>query len=150
MRRLSIILKISAVLWVVWGIVHIMAGIFLFPALFQGDTATAVHTITDKVNLATLQIEYPYSVTAILKQHAWNLLWAGIVTLIGGLFIWRRSKNAIFLCAIVGGLMDLGYFMFIDLAGLAKPPGPQVTWVCAAAIITSFYVYFKSDKLKSL
>lgn len=150
MKNLSLLLKIAAVLYLIWGIVHVMIGIVLFIPLFKDDPVTTIHAITDKVDLATLQIDYPDSVTAILKQHSWNLLWFGAVVFIGSLYVWKKNAKAIFLCALVGGLADLGYFVFVDLADLASPPGPQMTWIMGAAIILSFYVYFKSDKLKSL
>ena len=149
-KNLSIILKISAVLWVVWGAAHILFGVFILTPLLQGNTAAAVQGIAGKVMLSSLQIQYPPAVTAILMQHAFNLGWFGIVTLVGGIFVWRKNKNAIFLCAIVGGLADTGYFLFVDLGGFALPPGPQMTYICAVAITSSFYVYFKSDKLTAI
>jgi len=147
-KNLSIILKISAVLWVVWGVVHILSGVFVLNPLLQGDTATAVHLIAGKVELSSLQMQYPEAATAILKQHAWNLGWFGIVTLIGAIFVWRKNRNAIFFNAIVAGFADTGYFLFLDLGDFVLAPGPQMTYICASAIILSFYVYFKSDKLK--
>jgi len=118
--------------------------------LFQGNTAEALHGIAGKVDLTSLQMEYPLVVIATLKQHAFNLGWFGLVAFIGSIFIWRKNQYAIFLCALVGGLGDLGYFVFIDLEGIALPPGPQMTWISAAAIILSFYGYFKSDRLKTI
>lgn len=101
-----------------------------------------VHAITPVVPLEALQVEYSQSVSAILWQHAWNLAWAGLVTLIGAVFIWRQSVIAIFVTAMIGGLFDTGYFLAIDLPGLAAFPGPQMTYICAAAIILSFAAYF--------
>lgn len=138
----SILLKISAVLWVVWGVVHLLAGIISISQLNSGNTAEMVHAITPVVDLETIQIEYPQSVSAILWQHAWNLAWAGLVTLIGALFIWQQNVTAIFVTAMIGGLFDMGYFLAIDLPGLAAFPGPQMTYICATAIILSFVAYF--------
>ena len=76
--------------------------------------------------------------------------WFGLVTLVGSVFVWRKSVHAIFLCALVGGFGDFGYFLFIDLADLAIPPGPQMTWISAAAILLSFYAYFRSNRLQEL
>jgi len=41
--------------------------------------------------------------------------------------------------AFLGGFADLGYFLFVDLAGYADPPGPQMTYICATAIALSLY-----------
>ncbi len=148
--NVSVALKTSAVLWVIWGMVHIVAGVMTLMPLSQGDTASAVHRIAGTVELTVLQTEYHPAVTAILEQHAWNLGWFGLVTLIGGLFVWRKNTLAILLCAIVGGLADTGYFLFVDLGGFASPPGPQMTWICAAAIILSAYAYCKRDGLQAM
>ncbi|MEM6453376.1 MAG: hypothetical protein AAF703_24065 [Cyanobacteria bacterium P01_D01_bin.105] len=134
-----ILLKISAILWVIWGAVHTLAGILTI----SGNTATAAAGIADAVDPATLAMDYPDAVGAIINQHGFNLFWAGIVTIIGGLFIWRENVAAIFISALVGGLLDIGYFIFIDLGGYNNfVPGTVMTIISALAIATSFYAYF--------
>jgi hypothetical protein len=49
-----------------------------------------------------------------------NIGWAGVVTLIGAVFIWRKNITAIFVTAMIGGLVDMAYLQFIDLGGFAK------------------------------
>ena len=76
---------------------------------------------------------------AIINQHGWNLLWIGTVTLICAWFIWRRSRAAVLLAALVGGLADIGYFLFLDLGDHVNFfPGTLMTIFSATAIITSF------------
>lgn len=137
------LLKISAILWVIWGIVHALAGILTI----SGDTATAVAGIADGVDPALLAIDYPDAAGGIINQHGFNLLWGGIVTIIGGIFIWRNNVAAIFISALVGGLLDVGYFIFIDLGGYNKfVPGTVMTIISALAITLSFYAYFVNSK----
>ncbi|MEL6383073.1 MAG: hypothetical protein AAFQ89_11600, partial [Cyanobacteria bacterium J06626_18] len=134
------LLKISAILWVIWGLVHALAGILTI----AGETATAAAGIADAVDPATLAMNYPDAVGAIINQHGFNLLWAGVVTIIGGILIWRKSVAAIFVTALVGGLIDVGYFIFIDLGGYNKfMPGTVMTIISATAIVLSFYAYFQ-------
>ncbi len=134
------LLKISAILWVIWGLVHALAGILTI----SGDTTSAVSGIADGVAPALLAMDYPDAVGAIINQHGFNLLWAGVVTIIGGIFIWRKSVAAIFISALVGGLLDIGYFIFIDLGGYNKfVPGTMMTIISAAAVVFSFYAYFQ-------
>lgn len=130
--------RVSAVLWFIWGAVHIFAGVMTVSFLLSGETAEAVHGITAAVPLESLQIEYTDGVSAILGQHGFNLGWFGVVTLVCSPFVWRRQRLAVYLAALVGGLADLGYFLFIDLGGFALPPGPQMTYICAAAILSGF------------
>ena len=63
--------------------------------------------------------------------------------------IWRGSTNAIFLAAIVGGLADLGYFLFLDLGGYVNfVPGTVMTLVSSSAIILSFYAYYRRRNIE--
>ena len=141
------LLKISSVLWVIWGIVHIAGGI----VLISSDTVTGISGIADAVDPESLKMNYPHAVGAIVKQLGFNIGWAGIVTLIGAIFIWRKNAIAIFVTAMVGGLFDTAYFIFIDLGGFGNfLPGGIMTYVSATAIILSFYAYFKSKKPNSI
>jgi|GEM_PF-273316 len=126
----------SSILWVLWGVVHIFAGAFTLFLLSSGKTAQALQGIVSKVPLESLKLEYPAAVIAILSQHAYNLAWFGVVTLVAAWFVWKRNAFAIFVASLVGGLADFGYFLTIDLGGYAAFPGPQMTYICAAAIIT--------------
>lgn len=131
--------RIAAILWVVWGVVHVFAGVVTLQLLTADKTAEAVHGIASKVDLATLQIRYPPAVSALLAQHAINLLWFGLVTTVAAPFVWRGARQAVYLAALVGGLADLAFFLCIDLGGYATPPGPQMTYICLAAILTSLF-----------
>ena len=148
--NLSIMLKVSSVLWAIWGVFHFILGIALIYLLSLGNVALSIEAIaSDPLMVGTLT-EYSPIITATLKQHSWNLAWFGLVTTIGSFYIWKRSANAIFISALVGGLADVGYFVFVDLEGLAPPAGSVMTLVSGGAIILSFYVYFKSNKLQEL
>ena len=138
-----ILLKTSCVLWLIWGFVHAAAGV----SIIGGDTFSAVSAIADGVDSALLAMDYPDAVGAIINQHGFNLFWAGIVTMIGGVLIWRKNTAAIFVSALVGGLVDIGYFVFIDLGGYNNfVPGTIMTIISASAIILSFYAYYRERK----
>jgi hypothetical protein len=143
------LLKISAVLWIIWGLVHILAGVLTMNFVLSGDIVSAINGIADAVEPETLQMEYPKAAGAVIANHGFNLFWIGIVTFISGFFIWKGNKNAIFLAAIVGGLADLAYFLFMDLGGYVNfVPGTVMTIVSSLAIILSFYAYFKTRNEK--
>ena len=139
-KTTHMLLKISAILWVIWGLVHALAGVMTI----SGDTAAAAAAIADGVDPNLLKMDYPDAVGAIINQHGFNLLWGGVVTIIGGIFIWRKNVAAIFVSALVGGLLDVGYFIFIDLGGYNNfVPGTVMTIISSLAIILSFYAYFR-------
>ncbi len=132
MKNHSILLKIAAVLWIVWGLVHVFAGVMTMRGPLTGDISAAVSGIADAVDPATLQMDYPDAAGAVLGQHGFNLFWIGIVSFI--------------LAAITGGLADVGYFLFMDLGGYVNfMPGTVMTIFSGAAIMLSFYAYF-SDR----
>ncbi|QDU65275.1 hypothetical protein [Engelhardtia mirabilis] len=120
-RRANVLLRISAVLWVIWGLVHLLAGVMTVKGVVTGRTAEAFHAITSKVELSTLELDYPDAVGAVLCQHGFNLGWAGLVTFVCALLVWRANRSAVYLACLVGGLFDLGDFVFIDLGGFAPP-----------------------------
>ena len=133
--RGNMLLRLAAGLWVVWGLVHMFAGI----VTMARDTPEAVGGIADAVDESVLDIAYPDAAGAIINQHGFNLLWIGAVTLVCAWFIWRRSLQAVFLAALVGGLADVGYFVFLDLGEHVNfVPGTVMTIFSATAIITSF------------
>ena len=150
MKNLSILLKVSAILWIIWGLVHIFAGIMTMKGILTNDITSSISGIADAIEPSSLKMNYPKAAGAVIGQHGFNLFWIGIVTFISAFFVWKGNKSAIFLAAITGGLADLGYFLFMDLGGYVKfVPGTVMTIVSSLAIITSFFVYFKNRKIKS-
>lgn len=146
-KTTSILLKIAAVLWFIWGAVHAFAGVMTINFIVSGDIASSISGIADAVDPNSLQMDYPEAAGAILGQHGFNLLWFGVVTAIGAIYVWRKNKNAIFLNAIVGGLADMGYFIFLDLGGFVHfVPGTVMTIVSYSAIVLSFIAYFRGMK----
>lgn len=134
----SLLLKIITFLWVLWGLVHMLAGVMTI----SQDTANAVAGIADAVDPALLVATYPDAAGAVINQHGFNLLWIGAFTLVGGIFIWRASVTWLFFTAIVGGLTDIGYFVFMDLGGFVNfVPGTVMTLVSGLAVILSVVVY---------
>ncbi len=133
--QVNALLRISAVLWVIWGLVHMLAGAMTM----SRDTIGAVQGIADGVEPTTLESAYPDAVGAIINQHGFNLFWIGAVTLVCTWFIWQRSLTAVLLAALVGGLADIGYFVFLDLGGHVNfLPGTLMTIFSATAIVASF------------
>ena len=65
----ALVLKIAAVLWVIWGLVHFLAGVLIL----NGDTTSGFQAIADGVPAEELVAEYHTAVGGILNQHAWNL-----------------------------------------------------------------------------
>ena len=131
-------MKTIAVLWVIWGLVHMLAGVIII----SSDASGAVAAVADAVDPNLLAGPYHEAAGALLNQHGFNLLWIGLVTTIASVFIWRGNFTAMLIAGLVGGLADVGYFIFMDLGGHVNfVPGTVMTIVSASAIILSFVVW---------
>ncbi|WP_425236107.1 hypothetical protein [Ulvibacterium sp.] len=147
MKIISVLFKISSILWIIWGLVHVLAGIMTMKGVLTDDISASIIGIADAVDPSILQMDYPKAAGAVIGQHGFNLFWIGLVTFLAAFYIWKGNKNAVFLAAITGGLADLGYFIFMDLGNYVKFfPGTVMTIVSSLAIITSFYALFKNKK----
>jgi len=73
--------KAAAVLWLVWGLVHLFAGIIVL----TGDPTAGFQAIADAVAPDSLRHNYAPAVGGILNQHGWNLAWFGLATAIGAI-----------------------------------------------------------------
>ncbi|MEM1436482.1 MAG: hypothetical protein AAGG11_20700 [Pseudomonadota bacterium] len=135
--------RAAAVLWVIWGLVHALAGAIVL----SGDATAGFQAIADAVDPALLVHSYHQAVGGILNQHGWNLGWFGLATIIGGLFVWRANRTAIWVTALIGGMADLGYLLFVDLPGYVNlVPGTLMTFVSGSAIVLSFWVLLSGDQ----
>ena len=142
----TLMVRVAAVLWVVWGLVHTFAGVMVLVS----DAAGGFQAIADAVPPDTLALDYPAAVGGILNQHGWNLGWFGLATMIGAVFIWRANMTAIWVTAMVGGLADLGYLLFVDFPGYVNFfPGTVMTFISASAIAISFWVWFAQRRASS-
>ena len=98
MKKLSTLLKVSAVLWIIWGLVHIFAGIMTVKGVLTDDISASVSGIADKVDPTTLQMDYPKAAGAIIGQHGFNLLWIGLVTFLAAFYIWKGNNACYLYC----------------------------------------------------
>ena len=132
-------LYVAAVLWVIWGLVHALAGFIVL----SSDATAGFQAIADAIEPSLLVNDYHQAVGGILNQHGWNLGWFGLATIVGAVFIWRASRTAIWVTALIGGMADLGYLQFVDLPGYVNfVPGTVMTLVSGSAILLSFWVLF--------
>ena len=127
-----IALKLAAILWVVWGVVHAFFGV----AIISVSPSEGFAAIAAGISPEALSADYHLAVEGILNQHGWNVLWFGIVTTIGAVMIWRRNMTAIWVTSMVGGLADTGYLIFVDFQGYATFfPGTFMTIIAGSAIV---------------
>lgn len=141
------LLKVITVLWVIWGLVHMLAGVLTIAQIAPGSIAG----VADAVDPTVFHPTYHAATDALINQHGFNLLWIGAFTIVGGVYIWRRSAMWLLFTAVVGGLTDVGYFVFMDLGGFVNfMPGTVMTLVSGSAIVLSAIVYFRGQDAESI
>ncbi len=117
---------------------HALAGFIVL----TGDATAGFQAIADAVEPGLLVHDYHEAVGGILNQHGWNLGWFGLATIVGAFFIWSTNRTAIWVTALIGGMADLGYLLFVDLPGYVNFfPGTVMTLVSGSAILLSFWVW---------
>lgn len=137
----SLSLRIIAILWIIWGLVHALAGAMVI----SQETSGAIAAIADAVDPTLLAGEYHDAAGAVINQHGFNLLWIGLTTAISAVFIWRGVAFAMFIAGLTGGLADIGYFLFLDLGGFVRfLPGTLMTLISGSAILLSPWIWSKS------
>ena len=137
----SLTLRIIAILWIIWGLVHALAGTMVI----SQETSGAIAAIADAVEPTLLAGEYHDAAGAVINQHGFNLLWIGLTTAISAIFIWRDVAVAMFIAGLIGGLADIGYFLFLDLGGFVRfLPGTLMTLISGSAILLSLCIWSKS------
>ena len=94
MKSQALFFKIASVLWVIWGLVHVLAGVMTDSFILAGDITGAVSGIADAVDPASLQVDYPAASGAIIGQHGFNLLWIGLTTLVSALLMSTKYVDA--------------------------------------------------------
>lgn len=117
-------------------------------AAINGDI-TSIQLLEPTTEPQKLTEDYPLEVLTILVihgQHAYNLFWFGLVTLVCSILIWRQQNRiAMLVAAVVGGFADLGVILFIDLVGgYGSLFGKAITAVAFVAIALSVYMHLRA------
>lgn len=137
-HKQSLALKITAVLWVIWGLVHMFAGVM---TIVQ-PAPSSIAGVADAVDPSVFHATYHAATDALINQHGFNLLWIGLTTCIAAVYVWRHNLVAVFIAVLVGGLTDIGYFIFMDLGGFVHfLPGTVMTLISATAVLLSLWVW---------
>ena len=143
MNKLKIALRTASVLWAIWGVFHVLAGIMMIYLFGTEHPDGLLSAVPESLNINLMGKQSDIPIVPSLKQHGFNLAWFGMIVTIGSVYVWKQNKLAILTCVLIGGLADLGYFLYVDLAGFSDSPGPEMTYIMATAIILGLYGYFR-------
>jgi len=132
--------KIGAVLYVIWGVLHVAFGATMLYTLSAEGGTSVLAIVGSAVPYADLPQNLDGIANAILGQHSWNLLWFGLFAIIVGVKMnWKNSRLGYWLnlgfvsaadIAFVIAILIPGYITLAD--GLAGP----LLWIMAAIFST--------------
>lgn len=148
--RAATALRIAAGLWFVWGVFHVAAGVAVVAFLTAEHPDGELASIPGALEVDFFGVDSTFASIPNMQQHGYNLAWIGLVVTIASIWVWRGNRLAVATSVLLGGLADLGYFVFVDLAGYADPPGPQMTWIMAAAIVFAIYAWTTTNELRDI
>lgn len=106
--------KVGAVLFVLWGLLHILGGAIILMAV--GESPAQGYAIYQESST-------PYSelAGAVLGYLAYSFIWiAVVVTVIGIRYNWNNSEQGLMLNTALVGLTDLGLVIFLVLPGFVS------------------------------
>ncbi|MEM1154672.1 MAG: hypothetical protein AAGI44_11065 [Pseudomonadota bacterium] len=133
----KLLLKVSAALWLVWGLLHLAHG---FVVSFH-DLSAAGQSIANAAATPTMSDDRYLALTGLFQQHGWNRIVFGIAAVVGAFYLWNGNRTAIGITAVFGGLTELGFFFLEKIPGYDNfVPSYTMLFVAAAAIVLSAWV----------
>ncbi len=114
--------KTGAVLFALWGIIHVVGGAMMLSALNQGGAVAYLAMTTTGVAPEILSTTPDLvGVNATLGMHAWNLTWIGaLVFAVAVTLNWRNRVTGFWVnLALVSGA-DIGLLAFMIVPGVMR------------------------------
>lgn len=132
--------KIGAVLYILWGLLHIAGGAVLLQTLSAGGVVGVLASLGSAVPEAELPVINGGVTAAVLAFFAWNWVWIGLLVLVVGVRLnWHNSRTGYWLNMFVAGAADLGLIVTLLAPGTMAVsdgwPGPLL-WLLAAIFST--------------
>jgi hypothetical protein len=121
----TILARAGAVLFFLWGVLHIAGGGMILAALGESpDAAFAFYQQSDA--------DFPPLAGAILGYLSFSFLWIGLSVCAASAFLnWRNAAAGLALCTGLAGFTELGLIVFLAAPG-------YVTWPEASMGIALF------------
>ena len=134
----SLCLKLASVLWIIWGLARVFAGV----EVMTFDTAGGLETFGDTISAELLaMMEEHAAVGGMLSWDGWNL---GLSGLAGGAATQVKHCRAEFSEATGGSTAEsmcfqggIGYFFFVGLGEYANFIPTVMIFILGAAIVLS-------------
>jgi len=143
--------KIGAVLYGLWGVLHIYFGVWMLYALSTEGAAAVIAIVGSGVPASTLPTVLDPVTAATIGQHAWNILWFGIFALVVAVLLnWKNSVAGYWANLVVVSAADSGFAVAIMIPGyIALADGIEGPLLWIPALIFSTIAYRNRNKAVS-
>lgn len=132
--------KVGAVIYILWGLLHVLGGVSLLQQLATEGAPGALATLGSAVPGADLPTFSDEVTVAVLAFFAFNWVWIGLLVAVVAVRLnWKNGRVGYWLNLAVAGAADLGLILFLVAPGLMALsdgwPGPLL-WLLAAVFST--------------
>ena len=132
--------KWGAIFYILWGVMHAMIGIQILSTNLEQSTYAVITNLYADTGSTLTPHELGSVISAIMNQHAWNLLWFGVfATVVAVKWNWKNNVAAYWTNLTVVSLADIGFIVAILIPGYISMSmgiwGP-ILWVLATIFST--------------
>lgn len=132
--------KWGAIFYILWGVMHAMIGIQILSINLGQSTYVVITSLYTDAGPALTPHELGSVTSALMNQHAWNLLWFGVfATVVAVKWNWKNNIAAYWTNLAVVSLADIGFIAAILIPGYISISmgiwGP-ILWVLAIIFST--------------
>lgn len=141
--------KIATVIWVLWGILHAAGGAFLLLNLSDTGAAFILSRFSGiDVPVSAFPADIYDIAGAIYNQHAWNLIWIGLLGIAVAILLnWKNSTRGFWFNLTLISSADMGQVLFLQVPGhigwVDGSAGP-ILWVSGA--IFAGHAYLNNER----
>jgi hypothetical protein len=108
--------KIGAILFLLWGLLHITGGAMM---LMAGNGAYCM--VATGLSPNQLPTTPGIAEAAIISFHSFNLLWLGVLVSIIAISNWKGNGTGLFINSSIVVMADIGLYYFLLMPGIMNP-----------------------------
>jgi hypothetical protein len=117
--------KIAAVVYVLWGLIHIAGGAAMLNACSQGaDAFVQMLSGNSSATLGAGALQASpglKATTEVFAFHSFNIICLGILSIFAAIFLnWKNSRAGYWLNLAIVGFADLGLILFMVAPGVMQ------------------------------
>ena len=89
--RATMALRIATVLWLIWGVFHVVAGVGIVAFLYSEHPTGELEAIPGALDVEFFGLDSTFASIATMQQHGYNLAWIGVIVTIAAVGVWRAN-----------------------------------------------------------